>query len=74
MYKVKVKWHDDYEEKDVESCVIVCARSYSEAMSHIMNEFEYIGSVEISELQPVEKHVVYIPNEMFESVSEENYY
>lgn len=72
MYKAKVSWYNDYEDKDEVSFILVCAESWEAAMKYIVEGFDYIDSIEIEQLHAGEHRIVYIPPECVVDVTREN--
>lgn len=72
MYKAKVSWYNDYDDKDEVSFVLVCAESWEAAMRYITESFEYIDSIEIEQIHPGEQRIVYLPPECVVDVTREN--
>ena len=74
MYFAKVNWYNDYEEKDVISCMIICADDWNEAMAKVSKQFNYINSINMEQLDSTECDVVYITEDMLDGIRKENTY
>lgn len=72
MYKAKVSWYNEYEDKDEISFILVCAESWEAAMKYIVEAFEHIEFIEIEQLRAGEDRIVYIPSECMADVTREN--
>ena len=72
MYKAKVSWYNDYEDKDEVSFILVCAESWEAAMKYIVEAFENIEFIEIEQLRAGDHRIVYIPPECMADVTKEN--
>lgn len=74
MYFAKVNWYNDYDEKDVISCMIICANGWNEAMEKISKQFTWINSIQMDQLDSDECDVVYITEDMLDGILKENSY
>lgn len=72
MYKAKVSWYNDYEDKDEVSFILVCAESWEAAMKYIVEAFDCIEFIEIEQLRAGDHRIVYIPPECMVDVTKEN--
>lgn len=73
MYSAKVNWYDRYAEEDRVDYAIVVADSWGEAADQINKQFEYINSIEMKQISPVESKVIFMATEdMMEEVAELN--
>ena len=74
MYLAKVNWYNDYENKDVISCMILCAGDWNEAMEKVSGQFNYINSIQMEQLDATECDVVYMTEDMLDDIRKENAY
>lgn len=72
MYFAKVNWYNDYEEKDIISCMIICASNWNEAMEKVSGQFNYINSIQMDQIDSTECDVVYITEDMLDGILKEN--
>ena len=72
MYYVKVNWYNDYDESDEISHMIVCAEDWNEAMQKVNGQFNYINSIEMRKIQSDKCDVVYITEEILDTIEQEN--
>lgn len=65
LYFAKIQWYNDYKDTDEITCAFIIAKDYNDAMYKITNDFQYINSVTIDEIQPnnlYDIQCVYVPN------------
>lgn len=76
LYYAKVKWYDDYKDKETTNCLVVVASSYSEAIAKIETDLTYIDNIEIEELTSNSSGVIYIDDSKstYDMIREENDY
>lgn len=76
LYYAKVKWYDDYKDKETINCLVVVASSYSEAIAKIETDLTYIDNIEIEELTYNSSGVIYIDDSKatYDMIREENDY
>lgn len=72
MYYAKVNWYNDYDESDEISHLIVCADGWNEAMQKINGEFSYINSIEMRQIQSDKCDVVFITEEILDTIEQQN--
>lgn len=74
MYFAKVNWFDRIKEEDSLSYLLIPATDWNDAMQKLCEEFEFINSVEMKEVNFEKCDVVYLPEDVVEAVIEENTY
>ena len=76
LYYAKVKWYNDYTDKETTNCLIVIASNYSEAIAKIEADLTYIDNIEIEELTSTSSGVIYIDDSKatYDMIKEENDY
>lgn len=74
MYFAKVNWFDRIKEEDSLSYLLIPAANWNDAMQKLCEEFEFINSVEMKEVNFEKCEVVYLPEDVVEAVIEENTY
>ena len=72
MYYAKVNWFDITVEEDKLSFMFICAWDWNDAMQKITEQFEWINSVEMTEISSEECSVVFVPEDVVNAVMEEN--
>ena len=72
MYYAKVNWFDITVEEDKLSFMFICAKDWNDAMQKITEQFEWINSVEMTEISSEECSVVFVPEDVVNAVMEEN--
>ena len=72
MYFAKVNWYNDYEEKDIISCMIICASNWNEAMEKVSGQFSFINSINMEQIYYEKCDVVYITEDMLDGILKEN--
>lgn len=76
VYYAKVKWYNDYADKEVTDCLVVAASNYSEATAKIETNFTYIDNIEIEELASNSSGIIYVDDSKatYDMIKEENDY
>lgn len=74
MYFARIMWWDELSEKDEATNMFICADSYENATRYIMEDFGYVESISIEQLDSEERHIIYVPEEVAQQVKEENLY
>lgn len=76
LYYAKVKWYNDYTDKETINCLVVIASNYSEAIAKIETDLTYIDNIEIEELTSTSSGVIYIDDSKttYDMIREENDY
>ena len=72
MYYAKVNWWNSYDEEDTISHMFICAKDWNEVMAKISDEFPYINSIEIREVDSSECSIVFVPESCVEDIINEN--
>jgi len=74
MYSAKVTWFDEYKDKDVTSCVLVCASSWGNAMELLNESFPEISELHMELIDGVHRSIVAVPESVFDLIIKENLY
>ena len=74
MYSAKVTWYDEYSDKDVVSCILVCASSWGNAMDLLNESFPEINELHMELIVGVRRSIVAVPESMFDAIVKENLY
>ena len=74
MYYVEVNWFNTAEESDVIDYAIICAENWSAAMQSISENYDYINSINMKEINSDFQNVVYINKDMYETIADLNSY
>lgn len=72
MYYAKVNWFDMTDEEDKLSFMFICAEDWNDAMQKITNQFEWINSVDMTEVCSERCDVVFVPEHVVNDVMGEN--
>lgn len=72
MYYAKVNWFDTYAEEDRLSFMFIPAKDWNDAMQKVTAQFEWINSIEMTELDFTECGVVFVPEHCVNEVMNEN--
>ena len=72
MYYAKVNWFNTVDEEDCISFMLIPAEDWNDAMQKITNEFDWINSIEMEEVDSTECDLVFIPEDLVERVIKEN--
>lgn len=72
MYYAKVNWFDTYAEEDKFSFMFIPAKDWNDAMQKVTAQFEWINSIEMTELDSTEYGVVFVPEYCVDDVTKEN--
>lgn len=66
LYFVKVNWYCDYEDTEKTACAFVVAYGYADAVAKVSSDFQYINSMTIEEVQPIDYcdiNCIYVPDD-----------
>lgn len=76
LYYAKVKWYNDYIDKETTNCLVVVASNYSEAIAKIETDLTYIDNIEIEELTSNSSGIIYVDDSKatYDMIREENDY
>ena len=76
LYYAKVKWYNDYTDKETTNCLVVVASNYSEAIAKIETDLTYIDNIEIEELTSNSSGIIYVDDSKatYDMIREENDY
>ena len=72
MYYAKVNWFNTDHEEDCLSFMLIPAADWNDAMQKITNEFDWINSIEMKEVDSAECDLVFIPEDLVDRMIEEN--
>ena len=72
MYYAKVNWFDTYAEEDRLSFVFIPAADWNDAMQKVTEQFEWINSIEMTEIDSEKSGVVYVPEHLVDEIVQEN--
>lgn len=72
MYYAKVNWFDTADEEDKLSFMFIPAEDWNEAMQKITGQFEWINSIEMTEVDSGKCDVIYVPENLVDAIMEEN--
>ena len=72
MYYAKVNWFDTADEEDKLSFMFIPAADWNEAMQKITGQFEWINSIEMTEVDSGKCDVVFVPENLVDAIMEEN--
>ena len=72
MYYAKVNWFDTTDEEDKLSFMFIPAEDWNEAMQKITGQFEWINSIEMTEVDSGKCDVIFVPENLVDAIMEEN--
>lgn len=72
MYYAKVNWFDTMDEEDKLSFMFIPAEGWNDAMQKITGQFEWINSIEMTEIDAGKCDVVYVPEHLIDDIMEAN--
>ena len=72
MYYAKVNWFDTMDEEDKLSFMFIPAEGWNVAMQKITGQFEWINSIEMTEIDAEKCDVVYVPEHLVDEIMQEN--
>ena len=72
MYYAVVTWWDESSETDRTEYVLVCAKTWSDAVMYIDQQVNHIESIKIEQIQDDEQHVVFLNPTIANAAREEN--
>lgn len=74
MYYAKVNWFDSYDDSDKIDHIFILAHDWNEAMQKVTNEFEQVNSIEMREVVYGPSAMIYVPEEIVETIISTNTY
>lgn len=74
MYYVVVNWFDNSKEEDIITHLIVIAEDWNDATLKVINRFEWINSIKMTEIGVNEDPIIEIPSGCVKAVLKENKY
>ena len=74
MYYVVVNWFDNFKEEDIITHLIVIAEDWNDATLKVINRFEWINSIKMTEIGVSEDPIIEIPSGCVKAVLKENKY
>ena len=72
MYYAKVNWFNTTSEEDELSFMFICAGDWNDAMQKVSSQFEWINSIEMTEVSAEKCDVVFVPEHLVNEIMEEN--
>jgi len=72
MYYAKVNWFDTMDEEDKLSFMFIPANDWNDAMQKITGQFEWINSIEMTEIDSEKCDVIYVPEHLVDEIIHEN--
>lgn len=72
MYYAKINWFNTVTEEDEVSYAFIPARDWNEAMHEITSNFEWINSIEMTEVSSDYCGMVFVPESAIDTILEEN--
>lgn len=72
MYYAKINWFDTITEEDRISFVLIPSKDWNDAMQQITSTFEWINSIEMTEISSTPCGMVFIPEDLVDPVLQEN--
>ena len=72
MYYAKVNWFNDYDNEDKVDYIFLFADDWNEAMAKINDQFEYINSIEMRQIDSINCGLLFVPSEYCEAIIAEN--
>lgn len=72
MYYAKINWFNTVTEEDEVSFAFIPAKDWNAAMQEITSTFEWINSIEMTEISSESCGMVFVPENVVEAVIEEN--
>ena len=72
MYYAVVTWQDETSEADKTEYMLICAKTWSEAVMYIDQQLDHIENIRIERIQDDEQHVVFLTPTIANAAREEN--
>lgn len=72
MYYAVVTWQDETSETDKTEYMLICAKTWSEAVMYIDQQLDHIENIRIERIQDDEQHVVFLTPTIANAAREEN--
>lgn len=72
MYYAEAIWQDAATETDRTEYMLICAKTWSEAVMYIDQQLDHIENIRIERIQDDEQHVVFLTPTIANAAREEN--